>query len=196
MFGDKLTAANAKITSLVALIVATGFKLDAASVADPKNEASSLPSADDLKAHLATQNKAAVDAAVSPLNAQIVNLGADAAAAVAFRAGFSDAGVKLGDFLSADKAEGQAPDEKAKAAATANAATVKLAIENAVAAKSAKQIAAAGHPHALDVAPGNGDAPKATDIPADKTAFHATLNTLQGAERTAYFRKHKAKFVQ
>lgn len=194
MFGDKLTAANAKITSLVALIVASGLKLDAAAIADPKTEASALPSVDDFKAHLATQNKTAVDAAVSPLNAQIVTLGADAAAAVAFRAGFSDAGVKLGDFIAADKAEGKTPEDKAKAAAAANAATVKLAIENAVAGKAAKQIAGAGHPHALDVAPGNGDAPKASDVPADKAAFHATLNTLQGAERTAYFRKHKAKF--
>lgn len=198
MFGDKLTTANAKISSLVALIVATGFKLDAASVTDPKTEADALPTADAFKAHLATSAKAATDAAVSaavaPLNTQLATLAGVSAEATALKTGLADAGVKLGDFVTADKAEGKTPEEKAKAAATANAALVKTAIETSVASKSAKQIAASGHPSALDIAPGGGDAPKATDVPATKADFHATLTSLSGVERTTYFRKHKAKF--
>lgn len=194
MFGDKLTAANAKITSLVALLASTGFAINAAAILDPKTEASEIPGVDSLKAHLAAQNKSAIAAATDPLNAQIATFAAGALELAAFKQGIADAGLKVGDFITADKAEGKTPEDKAKAAASANAATVKTAIETAVAGKSAKQIAATGHPHALDVPPGGGEAPKAADVPASKADFHATLDTLKGAERTAYFRKHKAKF--
>jgi hypothetical protein len=205
MFGDKLTAANAKINALVALIVASGFqKISAEAVADPKTEASALPSVDDFKAHLQTQQKAAVDAAVSPLNAQIAGLNTkvgELAGKVAdadiLREGITGAGVKLGDFVTADKAEGKTPEDKANAAKAANVATVKGAIETAIASKSAKQIAASGHPNAIDVPAGKQEETSASNpgTPENAEEFKKNLRAIKDpGDRQAYYRKHKAKF--
>ena len=197
MFGDKLTAAHAKITSLVALIAATGFKIDAAAILDPKTEASALPTADAFKAHLAGQTTAAVDAATAPLAATISGHAPVAAAHASFVEAFTAAGVKLGDFVAADQGQGNTPEAKAKNAAAANTAMIKTAIETRIASASAKQIAAAGHPHALEVPAGpNADQPSASETPQTKEAFHAALNAITDpGDRTAYFRKHKAKFT-
>ena len=195
MFGDRLTAAHAKISSLAALIAATGFKLDLAALTDPKTEATVIPSADEFRAHLAQREKTAVDAAVAPLNVKLGELGAEAFAATAFRQGLADAGVKVGDFIGADKAEGKTPEEKTKAAAAANAAAVKTAVETAVANQSVRQVAAAGHPNAIPVKPGAGaGANDAKAEPQSREEFSRTLESLAGAERQTYFRKHRAKF--
>ncbi len=199
MFGDKLTTANAKITALLGIIAATGFKLNAESISDPKTEASALPTADAFKAHLAEQNKSALSAAVDPLNGQIANLTTAAAVATAsvaaFREGLTEAGVKVGEFATAEQGEGNTPEAKAKNAAAKNATMVKTAVETKVAQASAKQIAAAGHPNALDVPPGKSDEPSAAVTPSNATEFNATLKTIKDpGERTAYFRKHRAKF--
>jgi hypothetical protein len=206
MFGDKLAGAHAKINALVALIVAAGFpKINAETAADPKTEAKDLPSAEDFKAHLNGQTKAAVDAATGPLNTKIGELNkaaegfaATAAELAAFKTGLADAGVKLGDFVTAATCEGKDDAEKAKNAAAKNAAMVKEAIGVAVAQKSTKQIAAAGHEHALDIKPGEEAGNKgAADeaAPTDKADFHAKLGAIKDAgKRNTYFRKHKAKF--
>lgn len=199
MFGDKLTNANAKLTSLVALLSSTGFKFDAAAITDPKTEASALPTVAAFSAHLADKNKADIEAAEGRINQTLATvtaqLGAAQAEATAFRAGLTDAGVKLGDFVTAANAEGKTPEEKAKAAAAANAATVKTAVETKITAKAATVITKSGHPSALDVAPGGDDKPSAETEPTTKADFHATLNSFTDAgKRTTYFRKHKAKF--
>lgn len=201
MFGDKLSNANAKITALVALIGATGFKIDAATILDPKTEASALPTADAFKAHLTEQGKsatlAAVEAATAPLNTRIGVLVVEEAHAVAFRAGIEAAGVKLAGFVTADQAAGDSPEAKAKAAASANAVTVQMAIETAISAKAAKQVAATGHGHALELTPGAEEQKSANEpgTPANAEEFKTNLQGIKDpGARTAYFRKHKAKF--
>lgn len=200
MFGDKLTTANAKITALLGIIASTGFKLNAEAISDPKTEASAVaPLADAFKTHLGAQQTAAITAATEPLATKLAaadsQLSTLNSQLVAYRDGLSEAGVKLGDFVTSAKADGATDEEKAKAAATANAAMVKTAVANTVAGKSAQQIAGAGHSHALDVAPGGSDTPSAAATPASKADFHAALNAIADpGERTAYFRKHKARF--
>lgn len=178
MFGDKLAAAQKQIASLTALIASTGFKIEAGAEA----------SVEAFKAHLDSQTKTAVDAALAPVAAQAATATVEAAG---LRAGIIAAGVKLGEF----KAEDFKVGEGKTASDSAAAAGIKTAIETAVAAKSAKQIAASGHPHALPIA---NDAPEASggeSVPQSKEEFlkaHAAI--ADPGQKTAYFRKYRARF--
>lgn len=198
MFGDKLTGATAKIHALVALITASGYtKITAATVADHKTAAEALPSVADYQAHLAAREQTAVEAATAPLATRIAALEIEAAAAAAYRRGLEEAGIKFtATFATAATAEGETPEAKTAAAAATNAAAVKTAIETAIATRSARAIATTGHPHALDVPP--GDSPRSSSeapTPSSKEEFHSHLRSIQDpGDRTAYFRKHKARF--
>jgi hypothetical protein len=200
MFGDKLTTANAKINALLAVLASTGFALASAEITDAKTEASALPTADAFKAHLAARETTAITAATAPLTKQVNDLTAASATATAeasaFRAAFTAAGIKLADFVTPATAEGKTDAEKSAAAAATNAASLKLALETAIAQRSSKQIAAAGHPHALDVPPAGPSAEQSDAAPTTKAEFAAGLAARDGkpAERQAYFRRYTSKF--
>jgi hypothetical protein len=191
MFGDKLSTATAKINALVAIIAATGFKIEAATIADAKTEADALPTADAFKAHLEGLTKTAVTNATATITAA---RDGEVAKNGAIVAGLSAAGVKLGDF----KADDFKVAEGKTLADTAGAAAVKSAVETAIAAKSAKQVAGAGHPNALEVAPETkGNVGDGSATPTNAEEFLATFHALEKSDpgkARAYFRKHNAKF--
>ena len=99
--------------------------------------------------------------------------------------------MKLGEF----KADDFKIAEGKTIADTAGAQAVKLAVETAIAAKSAKQIAATGHPHAIDVPAGDDKAGDTTATPASAADFLATYKSIKDpGEANAYFRKHSHRF--
>lgn len=180
MFGTKIDAANTRIAGLTALLAVAGLTVAADAA---------LPTPEAFKATLAAAQKKAVDEALASVNTALAT---STATASAYASGLAAAGVKVGDF----KAEDFKTADGAKAGDLNAAATsVKTAVGNALAAQSARQIAATGHEAALDVAP-SGTNPGTTDVAPETSAdFLAKLNAItDGGARTAYLRKHKAKF--
>lgn len=181
MFGTKLEAAQARIAGLVALLASTGFKIEA--------DAATFPTAADLGAHLEAQNAGAIQKATAPLAAAKV---AAEAQASAYRSAFEAAGIKL-DLAAADFT---APKEGEAAPAVAK---IKTAVETAIAQRAARQIAGAGHPSAIETAPGAepGTAADADATPANAADFMATHKALKQKDPLSaqrYFRAHHAKF--
>lgn len=189
MFGDKLATATAKITALVGLIAATGLKIDAANIADSKTEAGALPGVDTLKAHLAGQEKTAIAAALAPVNAQ---LSAASVELAAYKSALEGAGIALSAVTPADFAAPSA-DKPAPAIAA-----IQTAVSNAIAARASKQVAASGHPHAIDVPRGNSAAENSAETaPATAEEFLTQLRAIADpGKRTEFYRKHAARFVK
>lgn len=183
MFGNKLAAAQDRIATLTALLAVTGIKIE--------GEAA-LPTPEALSAHLAAENKAAAETALVDALAPVQSaLAAAQAERDALRAGLAAAGIKLGDFTAADHALAEGASE------TAATAAVKSAVETAITARAARQIAATGHPHALDIKPGEGSASAdASSAPSSSEEFMSAFNAIKDpAEKTAYFRKHSRRFA-
>ena len=182
MFGNKVAALQGQIAGLDALIASTGFKIDA--------EAATLPTPEAFQAHL----KGAQDTATKiALNAKDAALAGAQSEISALRAGFTAAGIKLGEFSAADY------QAKEGETLTPAAAAVKSALEGALTPRSTRQIAAAGHPAALDVPAGEspGSSASADGEPATAADFKTALDAIKDpGARTAYFRKHKAKFIK
>lgn len=185
LFGDKLGAANQRNAALTALLAVVGLNVSADAA---------LPTPEAFKATLDQKTKEAVDAALAPVNAQLATANSKSAA---FTAGLSAAGVKLGDFKAEDfTAKKDAKEGDLNGAASA----VKLAVETAIAAKSAKQIAGSGHEGVLDTPRAEEAKTGATEVtPANAEEFLKQYNALSktnpGAAAT-YHRKHRAKFLK
>ncbi|EIQ01624.1 hypothetical protein OpiT1DRAFT_00196 [Opitutaceae bacterium TAV1] len=189
MFGSKLAAAQERTSALAALVASLNLSgFDAAALA---NLETALPTAEALGAQIASGRQAAIDAATAPLNTQLAAARADAAA---LRAGLAAAGVRIADTFDA-AALAAGPD----GAPSAAVAAVKDAVTAAVTSAAARQVAAAGHPHALDIpaspsaaSDSAADTDTAPATAADFLKAHAAIK--DPAERTTYFRKHAHRF--
>ncbi len=164
MFGDKLATAQKQIASLTALIASTGFKV----------EAGAEPSADALKAHLSSQTKAAVDAAVAPITEQLASSNSRYAALIS---AIDSAGIKLGDT----------------AAPADLPAALKTALDAAISARSARQISAAGHPHAIETP--SGDTKDASSMSATELAAAIGFEK-DPAKRKSLFNAYEKRFLK
>lgn len=179
LFGDKLEAANAKITALTAALAAAGVTF----------EGDAIPTADAVTAKIKANNESAIEAAVTAALAE------PSAETLAFRSGMSAAGLNGLTFAADDF---KLPEGAEKDALNPAATKVKEAIETKVAAKATKQIASTGHPHAIETPTETGAQTGGTnDDPQTAEEFKSALNAIEDpGKRTTYFRKHKAKFIK
>ena len=173
MFGNKLEAANNQIVALLGMLALAGYKPASAEAATLDGFKASL------EQHTKTASDTAVAAAVAPLNAGAVEL-------TAFRAGLKAHGIEV-------KFGAEHKDDAARASVVQTA--IQGVIDTKATTGATKQLNAASHSSALalDPAPAGSD-PKSAAKPANVEEFKKGLAARDGAERTEYFRAHKAAF--
>jgi hypothetical protein len=205
IFGNKLAAAEARNTALVALLGAIGIEIKADG---------ELPKADSLIAQLNTAKTTAGTAAESALLkaagiaiadgqtatvALIGAIGARDGQIALYKSGLEAAGVKLADFatestLTAEEKKDKTPDQIAAAVKAKNVALIKEAIGTKSGATAAQIVANAGHGHALETDPAlnGGSEPvtvaqltEAVTAEKDTTKKWALFQKLQAAEAKA-----------
>ena len=181
MFGDKKAAATAdRLARVSSLLTVAGIA-----------EGAELPTPEAFRAQLENGRNAAITEATAPLQTAL-----DAAKSenTAFRAALAAAGIVFAGEQNAGAiqlAEGETLAGKVTAA-------IQTAVSTAATKSAAKQVAASGHPNAIEVpsdkqAGNNGDA--SAETPASAEEFmkaHAAIT--DPAKKTEYFRKHAHRF--
>lgn len=176
-FSKTSAATSERLAAAVSALGAAGFQVAAdAPIPAPEAVASAIESR--------------IKAATDPLSAQLATA---QARADGLSAALVAVGVSLPDLSAADFAPGASGAEAPAVAA------VRGAIEATVARRSAKTIAATGHPAAVPV-PRDDAADSATaGAPASAEEFlqrYEALSVSDPAGAQAYWRKHKSQFVR